>query len=141
MPAQWMIAAGASLYFILGALHLRMTVADMKEPKRFAPVKRELLDELKATRMAFRKDVKDFWRSYLGFHFSHSAGVMFYGLAVAYCALVRPDILGDLYVRIAIVVFGASYVLMSRAFWFWIPLAGSGLGVSLIAFGMALRYP
>ncbi|PQA86722.1 LIC_13387 family protein [Hyphococcus luteus] len=140
MMAQWITATGALLFFILGALHFRMTVADLKEPKRFVPAKRELLEELKATRIALRKDVKNFWLSYLGFHFSHSVGVMFYGLAVAYCALVRPDVLADIYVRLAIVVFGASYVLMARAFWFIIPLAGSVAGVTLIAVGMAMRY-
>lgn len=140
MMAQWITATGALLFFILGALHFQMTVADLKEPKRFVPAKRELLDELKATRIAMRKDVKNFWLSYLGFHFSHSVGVMFYGLAVAYCALVRPDILADIYVRLAIVVFGASYVLMARAFWFIVPLAGSVAGVTLIAVGMAMRY-
>lgn len=140
MPGQWFAAAGAFIFFALGALHLRMTVADMKEPKRFVPAKRELLEELKATRIALRKDVKNFWLSYLGFHFSHSVGVMFYGATVIYCALVRPDILPDIYVRIAIVVFGASYVLMARAFWFVIPLAGSALGVTLIAVGMAMLH-
>lgn len=140
MPGQWLAAAGAFIFLALGALHLRMTAADMKEPKRFVPAKRELLEEMKATRVAFRKDIKNFWLSYLGFHFSHSAGVMFYGLTVAYCALVRPDILADIYVRIAIVVFGASWVLMARAFWFVIPLAGSALGVTLIAVGMAMLH-
>lgn len=140
MSGQWFAAAGAFIFFALGALHLRMTVADMKEPKRFVPAKRELLEELKATRIALRKDVKNFWLSYLGFHFSHSVGVMFYGATVIYCALVRPDILADIYVRIAIVGFGASYVLMARAFWFVIPLAGSALGVTLIAVGMAMLH-
>lgn len=140
MSGQWIAAAGAFIFFALGALHLRMTVADMKEPKRFVPAKRELLEELKATRIALRKDVKNFWLSYLGFHFSHSAGLMFYGATAIYCALVRPDILTDIYVRIAIVIFGASYVLMSRAFWFVIPLAGSALGVTLIAVGMAMLH-
>ena len=140
MQAQWIIAAGAFIFFLLGALHLRMTVADLKEPKKFAPANKDLLPELIATRIAMRKDVKNFWLSYLGFHFSHSVGVMFYALTVAYCGLVRPDILGDLAVRIAIVAFGSSYVLMSRAFWFIIPLAGSALGVTLIAIGMAMLH-
>lgn len=140
MLGNWLASAGGFIFFVLGALHLRMTVADMKEPKRFVPAKRELLRELQETRIALRKDIKNFWLSYLGFHFSHSAGLMFYGLTVIYCALVRPDILSDIYVRIGLVVFGASYVLMARAFWFIIPLAGSVAGVTLIAVGMAVLY-
>ena len=140
MLGNWLAAAGAFIFFLLGALHLRMTVADMKEPRRFVPAKRELLRELQETRIALRKDIKNFWLSYLGFHFSHSVGVMFYALTVAYCGLVRPDILADMLVRVAIVGFGASYVLMSRAFWFIIPLAGSAIGVTLIAVGMATLY-
>ncbi|MAW79422.1 MAG: hypothetical protein CMI63_04240 [Parvularcula sp.] len=140
MNAQWIIGAGAFIFFLLGALHLRITVADMKEPKKFAPANRALLPALMNTRIAMRKDVKNFWLSYLGFHFSHSVGLMFYALTVAYCGIVRPDILADVVVRVAIVAFGASYVLMSRAFWFVIPLAGSAVGVTLIALGMAMLY-
>jgi hypothetical protein len=137
---QWLIATGAGVFFLLGALHLRMTVADLKQPEKFAPANKDLLPQLMETRIAMRRDVKNFWLSYLGFHFSHSAGLMFYGLTVIYCALVRPDILSDIYVRIGLVVFGASYVLMARAFWFIIPLAGSVAGVTLIAVGMAVLY-
>ncbi len=137
---QWLIATGAGVFFLLGALHLRMTISDLKQPKKFAPANKDLLPQLMETRIAMRKDVKNFWLSYLGFHFSHSVGVIFYALAVAYCGLVRPDILADMIVRVAIVGFGASYVLMARAFWFIIPLAGSAIGVTLIAVGMATLY-
>ena len=136
----WMILAGAAIFFTLGALHFRMTVADLKQPKKFAPAKPGLLEELQQTRMAFRKDLKSFWLSYLGFHFSHSIGVMFYALVVAYGALARPDLFSDMVVRIGVVVFGAVYVLLSRAFWFIIPLVGSLLGVTLIAVGLMLLY-
>ncbi|MEZ5894683.1 MAG: hypothetical protein R3C58_16250 [Parvularculaceae bacterium] len=141
MSPNIMIALGASLFFILGALHLRLTVLDLKHPRFFLPANKALLEELKATRVNFRKDVKNFWLSYLGFHFSHSAGVMFYALTVAYLGLVRPDVLHDIVVRMVIVAFGASWVLMSRHFWFVIPLAGSALGVTLIAIGMAMLAP
>ena len=42
--------------------------------------------------------------------------------------------------ELAIVLFGAFYVLLSRAFWFVIPFIGSLIGVSLIAVGMAMLY-
>ena len=140
MNAQWLIAAGGFLFLTLGVLHLRLTVRDMKEPQHFAPAKRELLEELKATRINLRKDVKDFWTSYLGFHFSHSASLIFYGASVAYFALVRPDIFADIYVRLTVVIFGAAYVLMARAFWFFIPFAAALLGTTAIAVGLAMMY-
>jgi len=140
MEPRLLVVAGALLFFVLGAAHLRMTVADMKDPKRFAPAKPELLDELKQTRMNFRKDLKDFWATYIGFHFSHSLGLMFYGLAVSYCALFKPDIFADMAVRLAVVIFGGAYVLLSHKFWFSIPLIGSVAGVTLIAVGMAMQY-
>ena len=139
--ATWIITAGAALFFLLGALHLRFTVLDLKDPKRFVPAEPGLLDALKNTRIKMRKDVKNFWLSSLGFHFSHSVGVLFYATVVMYCALIRPDILADMYVRIAIVIFGFSYVAMARAFWFIIPLVGTLLGTALIAIGMAMLYP
>lgn len=141
MNPALMTAAGGLLFFILGALHLRLTLLDFKRPRYFTPAKPGLLEELRATRIALRKDAKDFWQSSLGFHFSHSLGLIFYGLVVVYCALIRPDILSDVVVRVAFVIVGASYVLMARAFWFIIPVIGAGLGVFLIAVGMAVLYP
>jgi hypothetical protein len=138
--STWLMAAGALPFILLGALHFRMTVVDLKAPQKFAPAKPGLLEELQNTRMNFRKDLKNFWLTYLGFHFSHSIGLMFYGAVVMYCALVRPDIFGDMTVRLAIVIVGASYVFMARMFWFIIPLIGSLVGVSLIAIGMAMRF-
>ncbi|WDI31174.1 hypothetical protein PUV54_14580 [Hyphococcus flavus] len=138
--AQWAAATGGFLFFILGLLHLRLTVRDMKEPQHFIPAKKELLDELKQTRINLRKDVKNFWLSYLGFHFSHSIGLMFYGAVVIYAVLARPDILSDVYVRMAIVIVGASYVLLARAFWFIIPLIGAAIGVTLIAAGIGMQF-
>ena len=140
MSGQWIMAAGGALFFLLGALHLRLTVRDLKDPQHFVPARKELLDDLKATRINLRKDVKDFWTSYLGFHFSHSVGLIFYGAVVAYCALVRPDMLSDIAVRLVLVIVGASYVLMARAFWFKIPFIGAGIGVTLIAIGLAIMY-
>lgn len=140
MAGQFIAAVGGLLFLVLGALHLRLTVRDLKDPQHFIPARTELLAELQETRINLRKDVKNFWLSYLGFHFSHSAGLIFYGSVVAYCALVRPDILADVYVRLAIVIFGAAYVLMARAFWFIVPLIGAGVGVTLIAAGMAMLY-
>ncbi|MHA7872407.1 MAG: LIC_13387 family protein [Hyphococcus sp.] len=140
MQAQWIAAAGGALFFLLGALHLRLTVRDMKDPQHFAPARKDLLAALKNTRINLRKDVKDFWTSYLGFHVSHSVGLLFYGCVVMYCALVRPDILSDIAARLAIVTVGAAYVLMARAFWFVIPFVGAGLGVTLIAVGFAMMY-
>jgi len=140
MQAQWLAASGGAFFFILGALHLRLTVRDLKEPQHFFPARRDLLEDLKKTRINLRKDVKDFWTSYLGFHFSHSVGLLFYGAVVIYCALLRPDILSDVVARLAIVIFGASYVLMARAFWFAIPFIGAGIGVTLIAVGFAMMY-
>jgi hypothetical protein len=141
MTANWIAAAGAAIFFILGFLHLVYAFQDLKRPRRFTPAEPGLLEALQATTIRMRKDAKNFWLSSLGFHFSHSVGVLFYALTVIYCALARPDILNDVVVRVAIVGFGASWVLMARAFWFIIPLVGSALGVSLIAIGMAMMSP
>ncbi len=99
-----------------------------------------MLEELQATRIRVKRVEKNFWQTYLGFHFTHSIGAIFYALTVAYCALARPDILADVTVRIGIVGFGAAYVLISRAFFFIIPFLGTLIGVALIAIGMSMLH-
>ncbi|MEX6634059.1 LIC_13387 family protein [Hyphococcus lacteus] len=139
--ASYMILAGAGIFFLLGFLHLIYSFLDVKDPKRFVPATPELLVALQNTTIRMRKDAKNFWLSSLGFHFSHSVGVLFYAFIVGYCALVRPDFFADYIIRIVVVLVGASYVAMARAFWFIIPLVGAVLGVGLIGIGLAILYP
>ncbi|WP_411818112.1 LIC_13387 family protein [Hyphococcus sp. DH-69] len=139
--ANYMVLAGAIIFFVLGLLHLILSFLDVKDPKRFIPAKTELLAALKTTTINMRKDARNFWLSSLGFHFSHSIGVMFYGFIVGYCALVRPDFFADYIIRIVIVLMGASYVAIARAFWFIIPVIGSLIGVAFIGIGLAVLYP
>jgi hypothetical protein len=138
MAGILLIVAGASVFMLLGARHFSYALADLKEPRYFAPADRNLLPAMKATTVRLSKKAKNFWLSSLGFHFSHSVGVMFFAAAAIYVALGQPELLADPFIDAAIVGVGASYVAMAHFFWFSIPLIGTALGTGLIAAGMIL---
>ena len=87
MNANWMMTVGALIFFVLGRASLADDCFGYEKPENIcAGAKPGLLEELQNTRMAFRKDLKSFWTSYIGFHFSHSLGLIFYALV---CHILR----------------------------------------------------
>ena len=127
------IRIGMFIFLILGLLHLAYTIADLLKPKYFAPVDSELLSAMRSTRIRLRKNVHSFWRSYLGFHLSHSAGLVIYSITYIGLTFTSPElVVASPFIQI---MTGASllYAIISYWFWFSIPFIGS-----LIALGMCI---
>ena len=137
--AMALIIIGAAIFFILGSLHLIYSFFDLKDPKRFAPADPSVLSAMQETTIRMRKDAKNLWLSSLGFHFSHSIGVLFYACVVIYVAAIYPAMLLDPVVAAVMIGVGAAYVLLAHFFWFIIPFVGSLLGTALIAAGIVMK--
>ncbi len=134
--ATALIFTGAAIFFMLGFLHLFYSFLDLKSPKRFAPADPSLLAAMKKTTIRMRKDAKDLWLSSLGFHFSHSIGVLFYACVAAYVAVFYPVMLHDPIVAAMLIGVGVAYVVLAHLFWFIIPFVGALAGTLLIAAGI-----
>lgn len=125
------IRTGLAIFALLGALHLLYTVLDLVQPKRFAPADASLLPAMKATRIRMRKNVRNFWRSYLGFHFSHSLGLLSFTAIYLSISLRAPDLLfAAPFVQILIGV-SLVYAVLAHFFWFSIPFWGSVIALAL----------
>lgn len=120
--------AAALIYAILGGLHAVYTLHDLwKKPRYFRPKDRELLDAMRATTTALAPRGRDYWSGILGFHFSHSIGVLLFALLIVIADQYR---IGWLMPVLAGV--GTLFTVISWRFWFRIPMIGSLIGTVLI---------
>lgn len=125
---------GAGIIGLLGLLHLIYTFRDAIGPPRFfRPRDKSLLASLRQTKVALAPSGRDFWSALVGFHFSHSLGVLLFALL----AVVTTNLaIGWLYpVLIAV---GAVYAFLAWRYWFMIPMVGCSVGTVLLTLGWYL---
>jgi hypothetical protein len=83
--------------------------------------------------------VHSYWRSSLGFHLSHSLGLIIFALIFVTLSFVAPGALFTPAMMIIMLGTGTIYAVLSHYFWFSIPLMGSILGTGLIGLGFAVH--
>jgi len=118
---------------LLGSLHLLYTAKDFGEsPRHFSPRSSALLAQMRETRTALAPRGRDYWSGILGFHLSHSMGVLMFSLLI---------ILADQYqiewLKPFLVVIAFSYAGIAHRCWFRIPMLGASAAGVLLAAGWA----
>ena len=126
-----LIRIGIGIFAALGALHFLYSVLDLGQPKRFAPADPSLLPAMKATRIRLRKNVRNFWRSYMGFHFSHSLGLLTFAAILFSLSFEAPDLLFTAPIAQIMISVSLIYAILAYFFWFSIPFWGSIIASAL----------
>lgn len=138
--APWLYAAGALPPLALGAIHALYTWRDRINPRMFAPASRELLQDLRAASPRV-SGATTLWRAGLGFHFSHSLGMLMVGALYLWLGLAQPLLLiGQPPLLWAAPLIAAAYALLAWRYWFAIPLTGCLLSGALFAAGLLLTF-
>lgn len=128
------IHAAAAIMAILATLHLIYTLHDLfVSPSYFRPTDRSLLEPMQATTTALAPQGHNYWRALLGFHLSHSIGVLLFAALIELAA--GPELA---WIRPGLVALGTIYALIGWTCWFWIPAAGTTLATALLAAGWYL---
>ena len=136
--AIWFYAAGAVPIMVLGAIHALYTWRDRAQPHYFAPRSAELLAALQ-TENARITPGTTLWRAGLGFHFSHSLGILTFAALYLWLALAAPQVLlAHPPLLWAAPVIAGVYALLSWRYWFRIPLMGSLVSTALFSSGLIL---
>ena len=134
------IRLGLFVFAILGVLHFLYTLLDLKTPKYFAPLDRNLLDRMQQTHVALAKNPKNFWQSYMGFNLSHSVGILVHVLTFAILSIIAPELVFHPAMMILLISTGFAYVILAQKFWFSIPLIGSLIGTIFFIVGAIIHY-
>lgn len=134
-----LVRTGLAIFALLGTVHLVYSLLDLVKPRRFAPADAALLPAMKATRIRMRKHVRNFWRSYMGFHFSHSLGLLLFAAMYFSLSLHAPELLFA--APFAQIMIGASlvYAILAHFFWFSIPFWGSVMSLALFVIAVAMQ--
>ena len=123
--------AAALIFAILGSLHAIYTLYDIvRQPRYFRPKDRTLIEAMQATKMALAPQGRDFWSALLGFHLSHSIGILLFALLI-----LIADVYAIRWLMPVLAAVGALLTLIAWRCWFHVPMLGCLAGTVLI--GMA----
>lgn len=129
MLAKSLFLLGCLPFFILGALHTFYTIADIRTPKKLVPYKPEVIAVMKASTLALTKET-DMWRAWVGFNISHGVGLLFFSSVYAYLTIFHfPILSGSAVLLIGAPLVALVYLVLSKQYWFSIPVFGSAIGL------------
>ena len=146
MQPAWPLIVSAAIYGLLGLVHAAYTFHDIwRRPRYFRPRDHELRhwhasrrnDELVAalrdTTVALAPGGHSFWTASLGFHLSHSIGVLLFALLILISGSTGTGWLLPLLIVISMI-----YALIAWRFWFHIPLMGCLLATASLIVGLLI---
>jgi len=117
---QILLIVGASIFGVLGAVHLLYTFFTNKFDAHDASV----TEAMKGTSPTLTKETS-MWRAWIGFNASHSLGAML--VAAIYIPLTVsyfPVIQASIWFSVLPVFIGLSYLTLAKKYWFKIPFTG-----------------
>jgi hypothetical protein len=131
-----LIAASASIIFVLGTLHLLFTYRG----DRLHPRDPGLTADMKEASPVLTRETT-MWRAWIGFNASHSLGALLFGLVFGYLALMHSGFLfGSLFLMGLGLVTLLSYLLMARRYWFSTPFNGIFVATLLYVGGAVMHW-
>lgn len=134
MSVSLPVVGAAVIYGLLGVAHAVYTLHDiLRRPRYFRPRNHELVADLRATTVALAPGGRDYWAASLGFHLSHSIGVLLLALLILISGNAGLGWLLPLLVLVS-----AAYALIAWRFWFRIPFVGCVLATVLLIVGWVI---
>lgn len=131
MIEQMLIILGASIFGVLGAIHLVFTFFTNK----FDAYDQRVTEAMKSTSPVLTKETT-MWDAWIGFNASHSLGAMLVAAFYVPLAVSHMNVIVDAkWFSLLPVVIGFSYLALAKRYWFKIPFWG--VLVSTICFTIA----
>jgi hypothetical protein len=118
--AKVLILLGASIFGVLGSLHLAYTFFT----DRFLPRERAVIDAMKGTSPVLTRQTT-MWDAWVGFNASHSLGAILLGAFYILLATQHMEVIAQSksFILLAVAA-GAFYLWLAHVYWFRIPFAG-----------------
>ncbi len=128
LPDSVPLIIAAAVYGLLGIAHGVYTLHDiLHRPRYFRPKDHALVDGMRDTTVALAPGGRDYWTASLGFHLSHTIGVLLLALLI-----VISDTAGLNWLLPLLILISAIYAFIAWRFWFQIPFVGCVLATVLL---------
>ena len=134
LTSVWLIAGG-SVFGILGVVHVVYTWADMSNPRRLVPDSPAVTQAMSESGLRLARGATTMWRAWVGFNFSHSLGLVTFGVGCIAVGLSLGSIALPKSALLAPVAIGAIYSLLAVRYWFRAPAIGTAAGTLCFILG------
>jgi hypothetical protein len=132
--AKVLILVGASIFGLLGAVHLAYTFFTDK----FLPRDRTVIEAMKGTSPVLTRQTT-MWDAWIGFNASHSLGAILLAALYLLLAAMHMDILVSSKAFLLLgVAAGLAYLYLAHTYWFRIPFVGIAIATSCFAIAALL---
>lgn len=136
MISRILIGTCSAIMLFLGSVHLAYTFFTHK----FNPIEGQLEAAMKQVVPRISRQMT-MWKAWIGFHVSHSTGLMLFGLIYGYLALFRLEVLQNSYFLAGLgLLVLLGYVVIARVFWFRAPFIGVSAATLLYAAGLLFAF-
>lgn len=127
---QLLITVGAGIFVLLGTVHMIFTLQDLVNPRNFTPPDAGVRFAMQQSAVALNPQI-NLWQSWLGFHFSHSLGLLMFGGAFLYLGISHPSVFSESrLLQFLSVLISAIYLFLSVKFWFVNPAVFCGISAT-----------
>jgi hypothetical protein len=127
MTSIWLIAGG-SVFSILGLVHAVYTWTDISHPRRLVPDSAAVMQAMADSGLRLARGGTTMWRTWVGFNFSHSLGLVMFGCGCIAVGLSLRSLALPKSALLVPVGIGAIYYLLSARYWFRAPAIGTAAG-------------
>lgn len=137
---QLLIIVGSGIFALLGIIHAAFTLQDLGSPRNFTPPDDEIRRAMEQSAVALDPKI-NLWQAWLGFHFSHSLGLLMFGGAFLYIGVFYPSLFSESrLLQLCSILISAIYLVLSLKFWFINPAVFTGISMSCFILATALSY-
>jgi len=136
MISRILIGACAAIILFLGSVHLAYTFFTPK----FNPTDEQLETAMKRVAPRISSNMT-MWKAWVGFHISHSLGLMLVGLIYGYLTICRWEVLQGSYFLAGLgLLVLTGYAVLARVFWFSAPLIGVSVAAAFYIAGFVCAF-
>jgi hypothetical protein len=122
--ARFLLDFGGGILVLMGSLHALYTFFDIRRPRRLVPQDPAVALAMTASSLRLSRGGTTMWRAWVGFNFSHSLGVIFFGSLCIGVGASLGAVCVPAWVLLILVAISFIYLGLSVLYWFRIPTAG-----------------
>jgi hypothetical protein len=127
-----LLEIGGGIFAVFGLLHALYTLLDIQRPRRLVPDDPAVSAAMAHAHLRLARGRTTMWRAWVGFNFSHSLGVVLFGVLCISIGIIIATVAVAGWILLLLFAIGLIYVAIGVRYWFRIPIAGAAVGTTCL---------